>query len=257
MLEFVDITIEKPFQDRDGIPFFTFGLQKAFEYKPLDFSYLSSEAVSTFTANKLNSLGDIVETIDLSTSLIVGNGVSHTCTGLVDYASDLDSGIYYFLVNDRYQSDSFCVADELTEGVLNQDPIAISGLAFYNTDYTISWREKAGAPYICFGSQLAENSYPLPFRYKATDAVSTFKLIEINTYGVIINETSLSTSLITSDGAYHTCTGLVEFSTAYIETGLYYFEVNGQYESELFQMMELENVGGIGFDIIGDTLIVY
>ena len=133
--------------------------------------------------------------------------------------------------------------------------IAISGLAFHDINYTASWRNREGAPDVCFGIQYAENNNPLPFRYLADDSVSEFKLVKIDNRYNVLEEFTLNTSLITSDGTYHTCTGIDAFSS-YIFEGLYYFEVNGRYESDIFAMVELDNTG-IGFDIIESTLIVY
>jgi hypothetical protein len=256
MLNFVDITKERPFQVKEGTPFITFGLQNALKNKPLDFFYESSSTVSTFEAKKVNSQGVVTETISLSTSLVTSNGITHVCTGLVDYASDLETGIYYFEVNGQYWSDYFCVDDSLVNGTSNQGRIDVSGLNFFDTNYTISWRKKIGSPDILFGLPIFDNDKPPAFRYLATDAISTFKFIKINTLGTIIEEVSLDSSLVASDGTYHTCNGLIGYTSNYMFPALGYFEVNSRYESALLKIAETSN-SGIGYDIIGTTLIVY
>ena len=255
MLNFVDITMEVPYQDRYGIPVICFGLQNAMENKPLDFSYLATDTVSDFVAKKVNNLGDVTETINLSTSLIISDGTYHRCDGLTDYATDLEEGVYYFIVNNRYKSDYFNVVVELIEETPEQPLIAISGLAFHDRNFSISWRDREGVPDICYGIQYAENDNPLPFRYLASDSISEFKLIKIDTRYNVLDELILNNSLIASDGTYHTCNGANAFSS-YIFEGLYYFEVNGRYQSDIISIIELDNTG-IGFDIIEHTLIVY
>jgi len=256
MINFVDITKDIPFQNKNGIPFLTFGLQNALKNKPLSFFYESSSTISSFEAKKIDINGNVTETISLSTSLIISNGTTHICSGDVDYASDLDTGVYYYDVNGQYWSDYFCVDDSLVDGTSNQGRIDVSGLNFHDTNYTISWRNKTGAPDILFGLPIFSNNYPPPFRYIATDIISSFKFVQIDVSVNIVEEISLSTSLILADGTYHTCTGLNAYTSSYMFPALGYFEVNSRYESDLIYMNETEN-SGIDYDIIGLDLIVY
>ncbi len=108
MLQFVDITIDKPYQDRFGLSEIGYGLQFSRSNYPLDFQYKSDEStITTFSAISVDNIGNDVETIALSTSLITANGVYHICDGQTELAARLSCGIYYFLVNDRYKSDYF------------------------------------------------------------------------------------------------------------------------------------------------------
>lgn len=256
MLNFVDITKEVPFQNKDAIPFLTYGLQHALKSRPLDFFYSSAVAVTSFAAKKVNSLGVVVETVNLSTSLVVADGSMHMCAGLVDYASDLSNGIYYFEINGQYWSDYFLVNDTMVDGTSGQGRIDVSGLNFINTDYNISWRKKIGSPDILYGLPVFDNRMPPAFRYLASDDVSSFKFVTITPLGIIGEEINISTSLITSDGTYHTCNGSSLYPSSYMSPSIGYFEVNLKYESDIVQLAKVEN-RGIGYDIIGSTLIVY
>ena len=256
MISFEDITRSKSFQNKDGIPFITFGLQKALKNKPLDFFYDSEDAVNSFVATKVNILGEIIDIISISTSLITANGTTHICTGLTDYVTNLESGVYYYEVNGRYRSDYFYVDDEMIAGTPNQPRIYVSGLNFHDANNNIPWINKLGAPYILFGLPAFNNVYPPSFKYLSSSAVSLFNFIKIDTLGNIIEEISLSTSLILSDGISHTCTGQEAYDISYMFPSLGYFVVNGRYESDIIHIIETDN-RGVGYDIIGTTLIVY
>ena len=136
MLGFVNIENENPIQSKLGAPYLTFGMQYALKSTPLDFQYESTEAVSTFSAIKVNNLGNYLETVSLNTALITSTGTYHVCDGRSNYASDLDCGIYYFLVNSKYQSEYFTVFDELAQASLGSTPISVSGLSFYDSTET-------------------------------------------------------------------------------------------------------------------------
>lgn len=253
-LAFVNIENELSFQMKTSIPAGGFGPEISFKNKPLDFQYPSTEAVSSFLAVKLDANQNPIENITLSNLLITSDSVSHICDGLTDYATDLDCGDYYFLVNSKYQSETFRVFPDLIDSVSNQFPISVSGLGFVNINYETPYRKKAGAPDLNYARQYGENSTMLPFIYRATDSVTSIDLVEVDGLGVEVSTTSLSTALITSDGNYHTSTeGSFSFSC-----GTYFFRVNNKYESDTFTIVELDNViQGIGYDIIESTLIVY
>ena len=236
MLSFVNLDNKLSFQEDFGIPNQDFGLELALKNRPLNFQYESSESVTSFLAISVDSNGHVLDSINLSTSLISSNGTYHICNGLVDYSVNLECGIYYFLVNSKYKSEYFQVFTELVQGSLSVTPISVSGLGFYDNTIQIPWREKIGAPIDTYGIQYLEDSNPLPFRYFASDSVSSFKITNLTT-GI---ETNLTSSLVSSDGTYHYCSGLVNFSSD-LECGIYFFTVNDRYESELFATMELNN----------------
>lgn len=238
MLNFVNIENEISYQDRLNSPEIDFGLQIALKNAPLDFQYLSSEAISSFSAIKIDNLGAIEETISLSTSLINSNGTYHICDGNTDYSTDLDCGVYYFIVNDKYQSESFQVFDELVEGSEGNTKISISGLEFFDNTVEVPWRQRIGSPYLTFGIQYSENSMILPFIYKSSEAITSFELIGIDIFGNQISSENLNTSFISSDGTYHK-----SLESDYpLDCGYYFFKVNDRYESEIFGVVELENV---------------
>ncbi len=253
MINFVDIRNELSYQKKYGIPDKYYGIEIARKNSPLDFQYYSVEVVGSFLAIKVDNNGDALESINLSTSLINDTGNYHKCTGLTDYATDLDCGLYYFLVNSNYQSEYFNVISGTIDGNLGKTPITISGLEFYDTQNEINWNKREGYPVDTFGIQGSENSIPLPFEYLATDSISTFSLVNNETG----ETTSLSTSLIISDGTSHKCTGLVNYASD-LDCGIYYFLVNDRYRSDIFHTLILdESLIGVGYDIIGSTLIVY
>jgi hypothetical protein len=233
MINFVNIENELSFQTKFGIPDKCYGLEIAKKNSPLDFQYKSNEIVSSFLAILVNSNGIVIDSINLSTSLIDDSEDYHICTGLIDYASNLDAGIYYFLVNSKYQSEYFVVVEDLIQGSLSKPPITVSGLEFYDTENDIDWGDKLGAPVDNFGIQFSGNVRPLPFIYLATDTVTSFKIIN-NTTG---QEITLSTGLITSDSTYHICTGLIDYASA-PTSGTYYFFVNDRYRSDIFCILE-------------------
>jgi hypothetical protein len=237
MINFVNTQEELSFQAKFGIPDKCYGLEIAKKNAPLDFQYDSTESVSSFIAVKVDNLGDPIDSINISTSLINFTGTQHICDGLTDYSSDLEAGLYYFLVNSKYQSEYFVVSIDLVQAALGNTPITVSGLEFYDTQNDINWRDKIGSPVDSYGIQFGENSKPLPFRYFASDAVSTFVAVNNTT----LEETSLTTSLITSDGTYHTCDGLNDYSSD-LSAGTYYFLVNDRYRSDIFCVVELQNV---------------
>lgn len=240
MLNFVNITEELSFQERFGIPTEQFGIEYALKDNPLDFQYIAGEAVSTFEAVRLDNLGNALETVSLSTSLITYANGKHTCTGLVDYASPLDCGVYYFLVNSKYQSDYFQVLPTMEESTSTNLSISISGLEFIDTDYDIAEFEKIGIPVLPFGIQGAKTITPLDFSYLANEAVSSFYAIKIDNLYNILDTITIETSLISYADGKHTCSGLVDFVTA-LDCGTYYYLVNGHFKSDVFSVVNLEN----------------
>ena len=110
-LEFVDIYLELPFDERLGASFMSFGMQFASYSTPLQFNYLSNEEITSFKAVLVDNLGKIVEEITLSTDLIYADGESHLCSGINDYSESLNCGVYYFMVNDHYKSAYFKVVN--------------------------------------------------------------------------------------------------------------------------------------------------
>lgn len=243
MLNFVDITVETAFQDREFISDVFFGLQIANPEFPLDFQYQASEAVTSFSAIRKDITGTIIETISLSTSLITYDSVNniHICNGLLDYVTHLECGYYHFLVNSKFQSEDFNVNIELEEVSINTNSIiSISGLEFYDSNYDIPDYLKEGAPEITFASEFGTNLEPLPFQYRAFEVVSSFDLVKMSRDGTIISTTSLSTALITYDSVngIHMCDGLTAY-TDVVLCGLYYFSVNNRYVSKVFEIFEL------------------
>jgi len=107
MIEFIDSIEETPFKDREGVPEISFGRQYGINTRPLDFQYESTEAITSFSAIEIDRTGKTVNTTVLNTSLIASSGGYHICTGLVPYGLYLPCGTYYFLVNNRYESDVF------------------------------------------------------------------------------------------------------------------------------------------------------
>lgn len=118
MLRFVDITEDLSYLERSGIPWNIFGIQFSPNDKPLDFQYISSEAIASFTANKINLQGNIIETIILNTSLVTLSSGMHICTGQINFAANLEGGLYYFSINDRYNSELFQVTYEVLPNYL-------------------------------------------------------------------------------------------------------------------------------------------
>jgi hypothetical protein len=133
--------------------------------------------------------------------------------------------------------------------------IGLKGLRFVDITEENPYWQKQGVPDLNFGVQLASRDYPLAFQYKATDSVSSFTLMQIDGQYNTVNETSLSTSLITSNGVYHICTGTVEYGII-LNKHVYYFKVNDRYFSDIFAAFDPYN-RGIGYDIIEQTLVVY
>lgn len=117
MLGFVDTTIEETFQDRHGVPDLNYGWQVASDIKPLTFQYESSEAISSFVAKRVDNLGDVINTVTLNTNLIQLVDGNHYCDGNTSYDTFFDCGLYYFVVNDRYQSDYFLNIETINKGV--------------------------------------------------------------------------------------------------------------------------------------------
>ncbi len=133
-------------------------------------------------------------------------------------------------------------------------PIAINGLAFYDSENAIAWRNATGAPDWLFGIEIARDDVPLLFSYEAIDSVSSFDIIKIDRFGNDDETISLSTSLITSNSSTHYCSGIVEYITA-LDCGVYYFSVNDRYKSDTFKVVGFNQ--GIDFDVIESGLIVY
>jgi hypothetical protein len=237
MINFVNTQNELSFQIKFGIPDKCYGLQVAKKNAPLDFQYDSTEVISSFIAVKVDNNENPIDSINLSTSLIDFTGTQHICDGLTDYSSDLDAGLYYFLVNSKHKSEYFVVSTDLVQAPLGNTPITVSGLEFYDTQNDINWLDKIGSPVATYAEQYGENSTPLPFRYFASDAVSTFVAVNNTT----LEETNLTVGLIASNGTYHTCDGLSDYSSD-LSAGTYYFLVNDRYRSDIFCVVELQNV---------------
>jgi len=110
-LEFFDNFATVPWRDRIGSPDISFGTQYAENSTPLQFDFLSTESLRTFKARKIDNLGNTIYEYDLSTSLITATGTHYICSGTVDYTVALQCGLYYFIVNDRYESELFEVIE--------------------------------------------------------------------------------------------------------------------------------------------------
>lgn len=238
MINFINISNNIPYQDRPGDGFIKSGIQLATNNFPIDFQYESSESVTSFKAVKVNLNNEIIEEISLSTYLISSDGFYHVCDGNTAFDAELECGFYYFLVNDKYQSETFEVAnfEELFPGI--NSVISVSGLYFFNTEKDLPEYEKEGKPFETFGREFGTNLQPLKFQYISDEAVNTFQLVEINLNNQIINTTNLDTSLIESSGGYHYCNGLGIYSDL-VQSGIYYFLVNGKYRSKNFCIFEL------------------
>ena len=133
--------------------------------------------------------------------------------------------------------------------------IGLKGLRFVDITKENPYWQKQGAPDLFFGIQLASRDYPLMFQYEATDSVSSFTLVKIDSQYNAVDETSLSTSLISSNGVYHLCSGTVEYGII-LSKCVYYYKVNDKYFSDIFAAFDTYN-RGIGYDIIERTLVVY
>ena len=248
MLNFVDISKELSYQQKDGIPSLLMGIEYALKDSPLDFQYAANEAISSFSAIRVNGIGEILETFTLSTSLITYDSVNglHKCDGLTNYSTALDCGYYYFSVNGRYQSEYFKVLSIITESTSVNEEISLSGLKFHNINNDIPDLDKAGTPMISFGEQYALNTTPLDFKYLANEAISTFEAIKVDNLGNIVETINLSTSLITYDSVngVHNCDGLTDYATN-LDTCKYYFLINSKFRSDIFQVVDLTEVGCI------------
>lgn len=236
MLNFVDTTQEISFQDRNYTPDIGYGLEVSLKNAPIDFSYKSTETVDTFIAVKVDNQGNAIESINIETSLIDATGVYHNCDGLTDFATNLECGIYYFVVNNRYKSEHFQVFTELTEGSLLNKSISVSGIQFYDSLIDIDFQDRFAAPDYLYGIQSSKEDYPLDFVYLATGLVISFKIVNYHT-GV---ETDLSTALISADGTYHECDGLTQYAET-LPCGVYQYVVNDRYKSDLFTVFTSEN----------------
>lgn len=232
MLSFVNIQENTAFQNRSGIADIDFASEFATNNYPLPFQYESTEAVSSFTIIKIDSFGSDYEIISLSTSLIQSDGEYHICDGLIAYSSPLSCGTYYFLVNGKYKSDLFEVLI-FNEATTSNSPISISGLEFFEND--INYQGRQGSPFLNFGLQKSEFDKPLPFQYLSGESVSSFRALRLNNLGITIETISLSISLIQSDGTYHLCDGLTNYSTG-LGCGIYQFLVNDKYYSDYFEI---------------------
>ena len=109
MINFSDTDNNIAFQDRLAYPEIGFAVEYSPDNYPLDFQYISSEAVSSFVAKRIDNMGRVTDTITLTTSLVTLTDGYHICTGLEEFADPLSFGFYYFLVNGHYQSDNFKV----------------------------------------------------------------------------------------------------------------------------------------------------
>jgi hypothetical protein len=106
-LEFFDTQENISFKKRDGSPDFLFGINIAGHHAPLPFNYISSDSVSSFKIIQVDNLNEYYQEFDLNPSLITSDGSNHICDGLTDYNIALNPGVYYFMVNDRYESARF------------------------------------------------------------------------------------------------------------------------------------------------------
>ena len=240
MLGFVNITEELSYQKKFGIPDEYFGIQYALKDTPLDFQYSASESVSNFQAVKVDNTGEIIEITSLSTSLITYASSMHTCTGLVNYSTALDCGVYYFLVNDKFQSDYFRILSSMTESAATNVNISISGLNFEDADFGIPDIEKNGTPFIDFGIQYQRNITPLDFSYSADESVSSFVAKRLDNNYNVVETVTIETGLISYASGKHTCTGLVDIVTE-LDCGHYYYLVNGHYQSDVFAVIDIDD----------------
>ena len=234
MLNFVNIENELSYQDKEVRLAASFGIQIANNIYPIDFQYQSDESISSFTLIDKTTL----EETSLSTALITADGEYHKCDGLTAYAESLACGIYYFLVNGKYQSEDFevYVFTDVLPGL--DSIISVEGTYFYDiTKDEPEWTKK-GAVYARFASEYSTNIQPNKFRYISTEAVSTFELLKIDENYNILETTTLDTGLIESVDGYHTCSGLIAY-TSDILPGLYYYRVNDKYYSSVFEIFSL------------------
>jgi hypothetical protein len=186
----------------------------------------------------------------------------HICNGQTPYGTPLECGIYYYLINNKYQSEDFKVIVNVTEGTANTNSIiSVSGLFFYNINYDIPDYQKKGAPNITFATEYGTNLSPLPFQYSASEVITSFNLVKINRSGTILSTTVLSTNLIKYDNIddIHICDGNTSYDDIVL-CGLYYFEVNSKYRSKAFEILELlcpiiENIA-VSNAIEGDTAVL-
>lgn len=131
-------------------------------------------------------------------------------------------------------------------------------LRFVNIQKDLPYLELFGISDILFGVQYSPNDKPLDFQYQSSNDVTKFEAVKINPRKEIIDTISLSTSLVTLDAGRHICTGQVNFAENLPE-GLYYFNVNDQYYSELFivtyeirpNYLELEQGGFLELELGG------
>ncbi len=238
MLNFVDIQADLRFRDRTGAPAITFALQGSKSTAPLDFQIETNEAASAFVAIRIDSLGNQISSTDIELSLLTYDSPYLLSDGQTDFITDLDCGLYYYLINGRWESEIFAVVETLTDGTDTTSDIQVDGLTFYDTEKDIDYQQRQGAPDILFAKEHGTNTKPLKFRYKATDSVTSFIVYQIDLLENVLNEIILDTSLITSDSSYHDCSGLEKYST-YLNLGLFYFVVNDRYKSKKFEVAEL------------------
>lgn len=235
MINFVNIEQEETFQEKYGIPAVCFGLEYSSNLAPIDFRYIAEEAVSTFKAYKVDSIGNILAEIDIETSLIDTEWVSgifyHFCDGLTDFITELPEGTYYFLVNDKYQSEYFNAVEGIPTSVTDTD-ISVSGLDFYEIGVDLDYPERQGEPYVYYGNEFASNTRALDFRYVANEAITSFKAVKIDSLYNILEEIDLDTSLVTNSGGYHYSSS--EILNNVLNIGTYYFVVNNKFRSANF-----------------------
>lgn len=94
---------------------------------------------------------------------------------------------------------------------------------------------KEGLPVPTFGLSLAFNSHPLDFQYTSNEAITSIVANKINNTYRIIETITLPTNLLIYNSGLnlHYCDGSVNYIND-LECGLYYFLVNGHYQSEVF-----------------------
>ena len=119
-LNFHDVNYDIPEQNKEGAPDILFAGEFSTNVHTLKFQYKSDEAITSFEVIKLNTLGQIIETITLSNSLISSDGIYHLCEGGQEYDEILRSGVYYFMVNGHYKSKNFQIFELLCPFIENE-----------------------------------------------------------------------------------------------------------------------------------------
>jgi len=239
MLNFKNITGRVAYQDREGNPNILFGIQEARATTPLDFQFNSSPPTE-FLAIKIDSFRNIIDTINLDLSLLVFDVGQLRCSGLNNYLTDLECGLYYFTITavDSYQSEDFYVVTSLEDsGNVNTD-IYIAGLGFYDNTQNTDYFTRKGVPWILFGQEFGTNTSPLTFEYISNQAVTSFKVVCVDSNKNILGEIDLNTNLIKFNGLTHLCDSTIGYNE-FLNIGLFYYIVNDRYVSQVFRITQL------------------